>query len=183
MNTLYKILWGGIWLLLLAACESTPTYVARSSKSSKKIKTVNPLIEINRKLRKQEDKAIENYIERKRWKMKVNGEGLRYWIYQKNENGQIIENGDEVSFAYTMCLLNGDTIYTSSKKGLKTLLIGKRREIKGLEEGILLMKKNEKAKFIIPSHLAYGVSPEDPEIPVRATLVYDIQIVDIKSNK
>ncbi len=172
-----------MWLLLFASCESTPTYVARSSQNAHKIKTQDPLIEANRRLRQEEDKAIEEYIKRKQWKMKTNGEGLRYWIYQKNENGQKIENGNKVTIAYVLCLLNGDTIYTSSKKGLKALVVGKRSEIKGLEEGLLLMKKNEKAKFIIPSHLAYGVSPDDPEIPIKATLVYDIQVVDINNNK
>ena len=58
--------------------------------------------------------------------------------------------------------------------------VGKGEVISGLEEGILLLHIGDKAKFIIPSHLAYGLLGDDNEIPTKATLIYDIEVVQKK---
>jgi FKBP-type peptidyl-prolyl cis-trans isomerase len=50
----------------------------------------------------------------------------------------------------------------------------------GLEEAILLMKVGDRAKLVIPSHLAHGFFGDDERIPPRATLIYDIKIVNLK---
>ena len=49
-----------------------------------------------------------------------------------------------------------------------------------LEEGILLLKEGDRAKFIIPSHLAFGLLGDMKKIPAKAVLVYDIELIKIK---
>ncbi len=166
-------------LFLLLSCENPPTLPTK--KDSKKEKNIKKLMrEVNRRVVKAEDQQIDSYAKRHHWKMKKTGDGLRYWIYQKNEKGEKISSGQTVEIAYSLNLINGDTIYTSSKKGLKSFVLGQGDEISGLEEGLYLLKKGERAKFIIPSHLAFGVRGDEEKIPMRASLIYDIQVINIK---
>ena len=70
--------------------------------------------------------------------------------------------------------------YNSDKDGLKLIELGKAEVESGLEEGILLMKVGDKAKLVIPSHLAFGLLGDENKIPKRATLIYDVELVEIK---
>ena len=166
-------------LFLLLSCERTPTLPTKID--TPKEKNIKKLMrEVNRRVVKSEDQQIDSYAKRHHWKMQKTGDGLRYWIYKKNEKGSKINSGQKVEIAYSLNLINGDTIYTSSKKGLKSFVLGEGEEISGLEEGIYLLKKDEQAKFIIPSHLAFGVLGDEDKIPMRASLIYDIQVINVK---
>ncbi len=137
-----------------------------------------PLMKVNKKLVKSEDEQIEDYINRYGWNMKKTGTGLRYMIY-KQGNGQKAETGKVAVIQFTVSLLNGDTCYTSESDEYKEFLIGKGGVESGLEEGILLLKKGDRAKFIIPSHLAFGLTGDMDKIPAKATLVYDIKLLKL----
>ena len=52
--------------------------------------------------------------------------------------------------------------------------------IKGWDEGIMLLNKGAKARFIIPSDLAYGERGAGGVIPPNATLVFDVELVEFK---
>ena len=41
------------------------------------------------------------------------------------------------------------------------------------------MREGDKAKAIIPSHLAYGFIGDEKQIPKRATLIYDIEVLNV----
>ncbi|MDE5544049.1 MAG: FKBP-type peptidyl-prolyl cis-trans isomerase, partial [Bacteroidales bacterium] len=49
----------------------------------------------------------------------------------------------------------------------------------GLSEALMMLKKGNKARFILPSHLAYGFSGNGTDIPPRATLLYDLEVVEV----
>jgi FKBP-type peptidyl-prolyl cis-trans isomerase len=59
-------------------------------------------------------------------------------------------------------------------------MIGKGGVEAGLEDGILLMHEGGRAKFIIPSHLAFGLTGNGNKIPPKSTLIYDIKLLKIK---
>ena len=134
---------------------------------------------VNKKLVKTEDEEINDFITRYGWQMGQTGTGLRYMIYQKGL-GAKITRGKIAKVNYNVRLITGELCYSSQEEGAKELLVGKSGDISGLEEGLLLLKAGDKAKFIIPSHLAYGFLGDENKIPKRATLVYDIQIIEIK---
>ena len=58
--------------------------------------------------------------------------------------------------------------------------IGRRDVILGWIETVKTMKKGTKRKIIIPSRLGYGKRGNPPDIPPDATLVFEMEAVDIK---
>jgi FKBP-type peptidyl-prolyl cis-trans isomerase FkpA len=141
-------------------------------------KIKDTLVKVNHQLVGNEAEDIENYIARYHWKMEKTGTGLRYFIYKKG-NGIKAEKDKYAKIKYKVNLINGEPCYSSDKEGPKEFLIGKAEVESGLEEGILLMKVGDKAKFIIPSHLAFGLLGDENKIPKRATLVYDVELIDV----
>ena len=99
-------------------------------------------------------------------------------IIKKGMGAKAME-GRTVKLSYTLSLLNGDTVYTALKDGPIVFQVGKGQVITGLEEAILLLKVGDRAKFIIPSHLAYGLIGDQKKIRQKASLVYDIEFISM----
>jgi len=138
-----------------------------------------PLIEANKMAVQTETEQINDFLRRYKWKMEQTGSGLHYLVYQNGE-GPLAKAGDVVEISYSISLLNGDTVYTSKEKGNLAFIPGRAQVISGLEEGILLLKKGDRAKFIIPSHLAFGLIGDQDKIGQKATLVYDVEVVNVR---
>lgn len=138
-----------------------------------------PLINANKHLNSAEDDEINGYIKRHRWPMTKTNSGLRYWIFENGKGAQVKE-GTTATYSYKLSFINGFLCYTSEKDGNKTINIGLSESDKGLQEALLLMKKGDKAKIIIPSYLAYGLIGDGNKIPAKATLVYDLEIINLK---
>lgn len=49
----------------------------------------------------------------------------------------------------------------------------------GLEEGILMLRTGDKARFILPPHLAYGLFGDEEKILPRSTIVYEVKVIEI----
>ncbi|MBW1656586.1 peptidylprolyl isomerase [Flavobacterium quisquiliarum] len=106
--------------------------------------------------------------------------GLRYKMIQKGE-GKKAEAGKTVSVHYEGSLENGkvfDSSYPRKKPIEFKLGIG--QVIEGWDEGIALLQVGDKARFVIPSDLAYGPSGAGGVIPPNATLVFDVELMDVK---
>jgi len=52
--------------------------------------------------------------------------------------------------------------------------------IEGWDEGIALLQVGDKARFVIPSDLAYGSRGAGGVIPPNATLIFDVELMDVK---
>lgn len=160
------------------------TFGSCGNQDTEKVKVIytdslkDPLANVNKQLVQVEDQQIRDFIKRYGWNMQETGTGLRYLIYY-NGNGAKAETGKIAKINFDVKLITGDVCYSSKDDGVKELLIGKSNEISGLEEGILLMHVGDKAKFIIPSHLAFGLLGDEDKIPKRATLVYDVELIEI----
>ena len=162
-------------MFLLTACGSNSTEKKDPAPRERK----ESLMKVNKNLVKQEDQKIEDFIRRYQWEMEETGTGLRYMIYHEG-SGRQAEKGRTAEISFTVSLLNGETCYSSDEEGPKSFIIGKGGIESGLEEGILLLKEGDRAKFIIPSHLAFGLLGDMKKIPAKAVLVYDIELIKIK---
>ncbi len=137
------------------------------------------LLEANKQAVKVEDSQVEDFIHKNDWKMQKSGTGLRYMVYEKGA-GKKAEEGEVAVLEYSLQLINGDLIYSSNENGLKEFQIGKGRVEAGLEEGILLLREGDRAKFILPSHLAFGLLGDHDKIPPKSTIIYDVKLLKIK---
>jgi len=106
--------------------------------------------------------------------------GLRYQIIQKG-NGKPAEAGKMVSVHYKGQLADG-TVFDSSYKRNAPLdfQVGVGQVIPGWDEGICLLNVGDKARLVIPSDLGYGAAGAGGVIPPNATLVFDVELMDVK---
>ena len=106
--------------------------------------------------------------------------GLRYQVIQEG-NGVKAETGKTVSVHYKGQLADG-TVFDSSYKRNQPIdfALGVGQVIPGWDEGIGLLKVGDKARFVIPSDLAYGSAGAGGVIPPDATLVFDVELMDVK---
>ncbi|MBT3524348.1 MAG: peptidylprolyl isomerase [Flavobacteriaceae bacterium] len=107
----------------------------------------------------------------------VTPSGLRYKILNKG-NGDSPTKGDKVKVHYKGMLID-ETVFDSSYKRNQPIEfnVGIGQVIPGWDEGIMLLKKGEKAKFIIPSNLGYGEAGAGGVIPSNATLVFEVELL------
>ncbi|HKL90841.1 MAG TPA: peptidylprolyl isomerase [Allomuricauda sp.] len=106
--------------------------------------------------------------------------GLRYKIIQKG-SGAKAEKGKTVSVHYEGALTNGQIFDSSYKRNQPIdFALGIGQVIPGWDEGISLLQVGDKARFVIPSHMAYGKTGAGGVIPPNATLVFDVELMNVK---
>ena len=103
-----------------------------------------------------------------------------YFKINREGTGDHPKKGKNVSVHYRGMLLDG-TVFDSSYQRNEPIIfpLGLGQVIKGWDEGIALLKKGSVAKFLIPSELAYGSSGAGGLIPPNASLIFEVELVDI----
>ena len=110
--------------------------------------------------------------------MQATESGLMYIIVVAGD-GPKPQPGTRIKAHYTGKFLSGRVFDSSVQRGEPfDFEVGMARVIKGWDEALLDMQKGEKRILIIPSHLGYGERGYPPVIPPRATLVFDVELVD-----
>lgn len=105
--------------------------------------------------------------------------GLKYIMVKKGAGKQAAP-GTNVSVHYTGYLTDGSKFDSSVERGEPiTFRLGEGRVIQGWEQGIALLNVGGKARLIIPYNLGYGEQGYPPVIPSKATLVFDVELVDV----
>ncbi len=140
--------------------------------------TEKALVGANRILVKKDAEKIAGYIKRRGWDMQETGTGLWY-MYTVRGRGDEVQKGDLVTINYTVSLLDGTLCYSSEDKGPRQFKVGRGGVESGLEEGILLLREGDKARFILPPHLAYGLVGDDDKIPARSIILYEVELIEV----
>lgn len=95
--------------------------------------------------------------------------------------GEGAADGNTVAVHYTGTLMNGTKFDSSLDRGQPfSVTLGAGSVIPGWEQGLLGMRKAGKRKLTIPPHLAYGARGIGGVIPPNATLVFEIELIEIR---
>jgi FKBP-type peptidyl-prolyl cis-trans isomerase len=95
-------------------------------------------------------------------------------------NGKQAAKGKTVSVHYKGTLENGKEFDSSYGRKPIDFPLGQGHVIEGWDEGIALLQVGDKARFVIPSHLGYGERGAGGVIPPGATLIFDVELMDVK---
>lgn len=140
--------------------------------SEKEVK--ESLEKANRYMFRNEEEQIDDYVRRHKLDMIETGTGLRYQIVKEGD-GERVSTSKVITILLETYFITGDLVYSEEK----SFEVGKGGIESGLEEAILLMKKGDVAKIILPSHLAFGLLGDQNKIYPRAILVYKLKIIDL----
>ncbi len=163
-------------LAMLYSCQNDPSRI----KSTAPLRMMDDtLLNMNKKIVEKESQEIDDFIVRYQWKMKITSTGLRYMIYKEGKGNKALM-GSLVRIRYSLRLLTGRNLTEKDHQVIKEIQLGRGMTEPGLEEGILLLREGDLAKFIVPSHLAYGLLGNLKDIPERASLVYDLQLLEVR---
>jgi FKBP-type peptidyl-prolyl cis-trans isomerase len=113
-------------------------------------------------------------------KVKTTASGLQYEVLQEGDGKTKPKASDVVQVKYTGKLMDGTVFDSTDKNGGAPADINLGGVIKGWTEGIQLMSKGSKYRFYIPSDLAYGDQGAGADIPAGATIIFDVELVNIK---
>ena len=107
--------------------------------------------------------------------------GLTYLITKKG-TGRQLKAGDTVILNYTGTLTDGVKFDSShDRKQPLEFKLGAGKVIKGYDEGLAKLRVGDHAILVIPGKLAYGPRGVPDVIPPDATLVFVIEVVDVRS--
>jgi FKBP-type peptidyl-prolyl cis-trans isomerase FkpA len=143
--------------------------------------------------REEEQSKLENYLSENNITQAPTASGL-YFIEEKKGTGKKAESGKVVKVHYVGRLLDGTVFDTSREDVAKEsntynpqrpyqpfeFTLGQGMVIRGWDEGISYMSEGGRAKLVIPADLAYGEQGAGNIIPPNATLVFDVELIEVK---
>ena len=103
--------------------------------------------------------------------------GLQYEVLREG-NGKRPKATDKVRCHYEGTLINGQ-VFDSSYKRNEPAVFGLNQVIAGWTEGLQLMTEGAKYRFYIPYLLGYGESGAGDMIPPYATLIFDVELLEV----
>ena len=132
--------------------------------------------QLGEKNKAEGDKFLED--NKKKPGVKTTASGLQYKV-EKEGTGPQPKPTDMVTVNYRGTLIDG-TEFDSSYKRNQPATFPVNGVIKGWTEALQLMKKGAKYQLFIPANLAYGERAMGPDIAPNSTLIFDVDLVDVK---
>ena len=166
-NTLVYRLWS---LVVISSNHSNEENKLTDAQRKDRMANVNKIIVHD------EAKDIEDFIIRHQWTMERTGSGLRYQVYEK-ANGKSPMVKVNVSISYKVFLLDGTLCYEADEKHPLKFMMGQGKQTSGLEEGLQMMGEGDRARFVVPSHLAFGMAGDGDKIQAGSPLYYDVKLL------
>lgn len=159
-------------MIIYSCSNKSPDPVLDQSEINERLTGMNKILVGN------ESKRIDEFIMRHSFNMQRTGTGLRYQVYHHG-TGNKPGFKSIVEINYKIFLLDGTLCYSNdSGPGLK-INLGIGEQVHGLEEGLVLMSAGDKARFVIPSHLAYGMQGDQNKIPPSSALFIDVELIKV----
>ena len=128
---------------------------------------------------KEREEKIEKYSKAEPAKIKVTEDGLVTKDILVEGTGPQAKKGQRVSVHYTGTLNDGKKFDSSVDRNEPFEFTIGEGVIKGWSEGVATMKVGEKSRFVIDSKYGYGERGAGADIPPRATLIFEIELLKI----
>jgi len=139
-------------------------------------------IAYNKKLFELEKKAFQSIINKDTLHQYIDSKHGFWYAYDVEMSTDSIRptKGDEVVFAYDVKALDGQIIYTQQELGDKTYRVDQQDFMQGIQEGIKLMKVDEKVIFLLPSQKAYSYYGDENKIGTNMPLIVSVELKEIR---
>jgi FKBP-type peptidyl-prolyl cis-trans isomerase len=129
----------------------------------------------------KEEQQLKKYVEDNKITAKPNSMGL-YIIETQLGTGVKIDSGCQVKMNYRVSLLDGKELFSTYERPDPVKFeYGKKIDTPGFEYAVSTLKKGSKAKFIVPSSLAFGRRGSGTSVAPYTSLIYDVEILDVKT--
>lgn len=165
--------------LLIVFCSCGGEEAGKEEISKEEVEKIKErILDANKAHVKAESSQINDYVQRRNLSVKQTGTGLRYLI-TKETKGKQAASGMTATLKYSISLLDGSLCYSSDSLGLKSFVIDHDQVESGIHEGVKLLKEGEHAIFILPSHLAHGLTGDNNKILPGSPVVYTIELTHL----
>ncbi len=159
-------------ILQLVAC-SKPLPQLPANKGVEIDSAAVSLLTINKTLSFREDSLLQHYVNTKTIGFKKNKLGFWFKIERHTTNPTLLSK-KQIQIEYQVYFMSGKPVFSK----IETIALGKKEEIRGLEEGLGLMRTGEQATFIIPWYLAYGMKGFEHKIPPYTSVIFKIKVAN-----
>ncbi|GAB4852367.1 hypothetical protein Ancab_016559 [Ancistrocladus abbreviatus] len=107
----------------------------------------------------------------------INSSGVKKKLLKRGLGWETPEFGDEVTVHYVGMLLDGTSFDSSRDRGQTfTFKLGHGQVVKGLDSGIITMKKGETALFTLPPNMAYGNAGHEG-VPPNSIIQFEVELI------
>lgn len=122
---------------------------------------------------------LDKGVDRQGNQLQTTSSGLMYVVLEEGE-GPLPGPTNTVVTHCTGWLLDGKEFFTTRGKQPLPVALARPRVIDGWKEALPMMKAGATWRLIIPPELAYGDRGRPGKIPPKSTLVFDVEMVEIK---
>jgi FKBP-type peptidyl-prolyl cis-trans isomerase len=131
------------------------------------------------KSRLEEQSSINNFLKKNNITIDPRPSGM-YYLETEKGTGKPAIAGKTVKVHYTLYNIEGKLLQSSKEMNQPfSFVVGQGQVIQGWDEGLLLMNEGGKARFILPSSLAYGGTARGEDIPAFSPLVFDVELLEV----
>lgn len=103
-----------------------------------------------------------------------------YYEELETGSGLAAREGHVLETHYTGWLTTGEQFGTSRDGSPYTFQLGRHQVPRGIEEGVTGMRIGDVRRLVVPPALGYGPRGQPPAVPPSATLIYEIELLNIK---
>ena len=153
-----------LFILALGMCSCKKTEPRRAINLTK-VSELEKTIAVNKILFSEEQNLMKKYMELDSSLVYKNSrKGFWYAYLHKVNNSVFPKKGDIVVFEQEIIALDGTVLFAKKDLGLRSYVVDKEHIIKGLKEGLKLMKEGEEVKFLFSSFVAYRMNGDTSRI-------------------
>ena len=160
-------------LFFYSSCDNKPYSPAVDDKDLSEI-----LLDANKLQIAYDTLRAISFIRLNNWNMQQTKTGIWYEIIDSAQ-GPPIQEGNIVAIEYTVKLMDGTLCYSSEQTGPKVFRVNLGGVENGLEDGIVLLRGGDSARFVMPQYRAHHLLGDGVKIPPLTTIIYNLRVIEV----